>query len=110
MHSSPVTDRTPLIRKLESNFRLSDAERHALENLPMHVMSLKADQDIVRQGDRPSRCCLLLEGFACTHKMTGEGKRQIMNFHMAGDLPDLQSLHLKVLDNSIATLTPCRVG
>src|SRR3712207_4139041 len=33
-----------------------------------------------------------------------------MAFHIAGDIPDLQSLHLKVLDNSIGTITPCKVG
>jgi CRP-like cAMP-binding protein len=33
-----------------------------------------------------------------------------VNFSIAGDIPDLQSLHLKTLDISIGTLTPCRVG
>jgi CRP-like cAMP-binding protein len=100
----------PLIRKLESIFRLSDDERTALANLPMQVMDLRADQDIVREGDCPSRCCLVLQGFACTYKVTGVGKRQIMAFHIPGDIPDLQSLHLKVLDNSLGTISPCKVG
>ena len=52
----------------------------------------------------------ILSGFACTYKMTGDGKRQIDSFNIPGDIPDLQSLHLKVLDNSIGTLTPCSVG
>jgi CRP-like cAMP-binding protein len=64
----------------------------------------------VREGDRPSRSCLLLDGFAATYKMTGDGKRQIMAFHVPGDIPDLQSLQLRVLDNSVATLTACKVG
>jgi CRP-like cAMP-binding protein len=106
----PAANQNPLIRKLESNFQLSDEERAALENLPMQVQTIKADQDIVREGDRPSRSFALLEGYTCTYKMTGHGKRQIHAFHIAGDIPDLQSLHLKVLDNSIITLTPCRVG
>ena len=100
----------PLIRKLESIFTLTDEERDALVSLPMQVADLKADQDVVREGDRPSRSFVLLEGFACTYKVTGEGKRQIMAFHISGDLPDLQSLHLKVLDNSVGTITPCKVG
>jgi CRP-like cAMP-binding protein len=33
-----------------------------------------------------------------------------MTFAIAGDIPDLQSMHLKVLDSSIGTLTTCRVG
>jgi CRP-like cAMP-binding protein len=99
-----------MIRKLESVFTLTDDERKALKNLPMQVMVIKEDQDIVREGDSPSRSCLLLSGFACTYKVTGQGKRQIMAFNIAGDIPDLQSLHLDVLDNSLRTLTPCRVG
>jgi CRP-like cAMP-binding protein len=98
-----------LIRKLESIFTLTDDERDALTNLPMQVADLKADQDVVREGDRPSRSFALLEGFACTFKIVGEGKRQIMAFYIAGDMPDLQSLHLKVLDNSVGTITPCKV-
>jgi len=100
----------PLIRKLESIFTLSDDERHALQELPMQVVAIKADQDIVREGDRPSRSCLLLSGFACTYKVTAQGKRQIVSFNLPGDVPDLQSLHLKVLDNSVSTMSQCSVG
>jgi len=99
-----------MIRKLESIFSLDESERTALLNLPLQVTMLKADQDIVREGDRPTRSCALLEGFACTFKMTAEGKRQITAFHIPGDIPDLQSLHLEVLDTSLATLTPSKVG
>jgi CRP-like cAMP-binding protein len=99
-----------VIRHLESSIKLSDDERAAIKTLPMQVTQIRADQDIVREGDRPSRCFALLEGFACTFKMTGDGKRQIVAFHIPGDLPDLQSLHLEVLDVSIGTITPCTVG
>jgi len=101
---------SPLIRKLESIFSLDENERTALLNLPLQVTTLKADQDIVREGDRPTRSCALLEGFAAMFKVTAEGKRQITAFHIPGDIPDLQSLHLEVLDTSLGTLTPCKVG
>ena len=110
MASALAPDYNPLIRKLDSIFTLSDDERQALESLPMQVTVIGKNQSIVREGDRPSRCFLLLSGFACTYKLTGQGKRQIMAFDVPGDIPDLQSLHLKVLDNSVGTLTPCRVG
>ena len=73
-------------------------------------MPIKADQDIVREGDHPSRSCLILSGCACTYKMSKNGKRQIVSFNLPGDIPDLQSLHLEVLDNSLGTITPCSVG
>ena len=100
----------PLIRKLGSVFTLTDDERQALEGLPMQVAVIKDRQDIVREGDSPSRSCLILSGFARVYKMTVHGKRQIVSFTIAGDIPDLQSLHLKVLDNSVATICPCTLG
>jgi CRP-like cAMP-binding protein len=99
-----------VIRKLESTFSLSDEEREAVLRLPLQVAEIRADQDVVREGDRPSRCFAILEGFTCTYKFTGTGKRQIMAFHIAGDIPDLQSLHLKLMDNSISTVARCKVG
>jgi CRP-like cAMP-binding protein len=110
MHSPFHPDFNPMIRKLESVFTLTDDERHALQKLPMQMVAIKADQDIVREGDRPTRSCLLLSGFACTYKVSAQGKRQIVSFNLPGDIPDLQSLHLKVLDNSIATISPCQMG
>src|SRR4051812_2108610 len=77
---------------------------HALQTLPMQVVAIKTDQAIVREGDSPSRACLILSGFAATYKMTGDGKRQIVSFNLPGDIPDLQSLHLTVIDNSISTI------
>ena len=101
----------PLIRKLESQgLRLSDEEQAALLGMPMQVESIRADQDIVREGDRPSRSCLILEGYAAMYKVTPSGKRQIVAFHLPGDIPDLQSAHLEVLDTSLGTLTPAKVA
>jgi CRP-like cAMP-binding protein len=110
MQNSFEPRENPLIRKLSSIFALTNDERQALLGLPMQVNVLKDNQDVVREGDRPSRCCLLLSGFACTYKVTGEGRRQIVAFNIAGDVPDLQSLHLKILDNSVGTLSSCRMG
>ena len=110
MHATSNSHYNPLIRKLESIFVLTDDERQVLETLPMQVVAIKENQDLVRAGDRPSRSCLVLSGFACTYKMTVQGKRQIVSFNLPGDIPDLQSLHLRVLDNGISTISPCRIG
>src|SRR3954452_23340813 len=88
-HSNP--DLHPLIRKLESIAPVSKDEREAIAALPITVRDLKADADIVRDQDRPSQCCAILEGFACRYKLLPGGRRQIMSFHIPGDIPDLQS-------------------
>ncbi len=98
------------IRKLESIATLTDEERAALMRLPMQVRDMRPDQDIVREGDRPSQCCLVLEGFTTSYKLRPNGKRQIVAFHIAGDIPDLQSLHMEVMDVNLSSVSACRVA
>lgn len=99
-----------MIRKLESIGQLSAAEKAAIALLPMDIQELAENVEIMTEGDRPSRCCLLIEGMACRFKVLGGGERQIMAFHTPGDIPDLQSLHLTTMDHSVGTLTPVTVA
>jgi CRP-like cAMP-binding protein len=99
-----------LIRKLRSISPLGEDEKRCLATLPLSSASFAADQDVVREGDRPSSCCLVIEGFVCRYKLTQTGKRQIFSFHLPGDIPDLQSLHLRVMDHSLMTLTPSKLA
>jgi CRP-like cAMP-binding protein len=96
---------TPLIRKLDSIDKLSHTERSALQNLPVKIRSIEARHDILHEGDEASQCCFVIEGWVCRYRMLSEGRRQILSFHIAGDFPDLQSLHMAVMDYSLATLT-----
>jgi CRP-like cAMP-binding protein len=107
--SEPALNR--LVRRLEVDTSpLSQEEKNAILRLPVTIREIGADQDILREGDRPNQCCLVLEGFQCRYKMLRDGERQIMSFHVAGDIPDLQSLFLQVMDHSLGTITPNRVG
>jgi CRP-like cAMP-binding protein len=99
-----------LVRKLESIADLSDDDRRALLDLPVIVRDVDDNQTIVHDGDRPTSCCLILDGFTCRYKLLSDGKRQIMAFHTPGDIPDLQSLFLDVMDHNIGTLAPSRVA
>ena len=101
---------TNLLRRIDPIDVLSDNDKYALLSLPIQIIQLRAGQDIVRQGDRPNRSCLLIDGFASASKLTGEGNRQITSFYISGDIPDLQSLHLRVMDITFSTMTTCRVG
>ena len=107
---SPQSMTHLLLRKLTSIATLDDEDQIAVDRLPLQLIDLKADQDIVREGDRPSRSCFLLSGMACWFKVTGEGRRQILSFQISGDLPDMQSIHLATLDSTLTTISPCRVA
>ena len=109
-HAERPPERHHLVRKLESIAPLTAEERQALLDLPMTVRSYARGEDIVREGDIPSECCLVLEGFACRYKLLPDGRRQIMAFHTPGDMPDLQSLHIGVMDHSVAAMMPTRAA
>jgi CRP-like cAMP-binding protein len=105
-----AADSNPIIRKLETVFSLSDGEREAILALPVQEKQIGPRQEIVREGSRPTRSFVVLDGVACAFKITGEAKRQILAFHIVGDIPDLQSLHLEKLDISVSTISPCKVA
>ncbi len=100
-----------MTRKLESIFDLTTEERRTVEDLPVRIRDVKAGEALVREGDRPTHCCLVMAGLACRSKLVGdEGGRQIMSFHISGDVPDLQSLHLHVMDHDLGMLQAGKVA
>jgi len=108
--SNQSAEHERLIRKLESIADLTAEEKDAVRALPLSVKDVPADYEIVVEGARPSQCCLVLDGFACSYKMLPTGARQIMAFWIAGDVPDLQSLLLKTMDHSIGSIVASRLA
>ena len=102
--------RRALVRRLDLVADLDDDDRGAIMDLPVIVRDVEADVDIVREGEEVHQCCVLVEGFTCRYRDTRDGKRQIIAFHVPGDIPDLHSLHLNRMDHSFASTTRSRVG
>lgn len=100
----------PLVDKFQRLFHLTPAEHQSLAALQIRPVTVASGQDLVREGDRPSRCVVMLAGLAGTSKVNESGKRQITAFHLPGDMPDLLSLHLEVLDSDIRTISACIVA
>ncbi|MGI4939510.1 MAG: Crp/Fnr family transcriptional regulator [Janthinobacterium lividum] len=98
-----------LLQMLERFGRLTDGERRLVEDVNPTVKQIEGDCDLMREGDRPSRFVMFLDGLACRYKTMEDGRRQILAFHMAGDLCDVAGLHLKQLDSTTRTLTSAKV-
>lgn len=94
-----------MVRRLERRSPLTQADREALLGLPHNVKKLPASAHIVRDGDSPDFCTLLLSGFAYRYKLTGEGGRQIVSLHCAAEFLDLQNSFLGLADHSVQMLT-----
>jgi CRP-like cAMP-binding protein len=101
---------TALLTKLTLSNHLDGADVQAIQRLPIRIRDVKARHVIVADGDRSTECGLLAEGFAFRSKTTPDGERQTVSMHIPGEIPDLQSLHLNVMDYDLIALTPCVIG
>jgi CRP-like cAMP-binding protein len=99
-----------LIRKLERSDVLSDEEKDVLERAFTRIRDFRADEDIVREGDRPTESCIIVEGWAARYKVLPSGRRQISAIHISGDFVDLHSFLLKTMDHGVVTLAPTRIA
>lgn len=100
----------PLVKEISLHARLSDADRQAVLGLPCRIRQLDAAAYIIREGDQPVHCCLLLEGYAIRQKVTGTGARQILALCIPGDAVDLQNTFLSISDHGVQMLTRGKVA
>lgn len=105
-----ATALAPLLRKLERQSPLSGDDRAAILSLPYKLRSVPPGTHLLRDGDRPDHVTALLSGFAYLHKLTGEGARQIVSIHIAGDIVDLHNSLLHASDHNIQTLSAAEVA
>lgn len=99
-----------MIRKLGRLADLSEDDRRALASLPYRIANVPAGNHLIRQGREATECCLLVSGYACRHKLSAAGARQIVSFHIRGDVLDVQHLLLAVADHNVQTITDSAVA
>ena len=100
----------PMVHKLQYWRVLAPDDQAALMALPYRLVTLRPQEYVVREGDRPRTSCLILSGFAFRHKVAGNGGRQIFSIHMQGDLADLQNSLLGVADHNLQALTTLEIA
>ena len=99
-----------MVRKLETHAVLDVEDRNALMALPYTLRTYEPSSYLVREGDVPEQCAVLLSGFAYRQKLTGAGMRQIVSLHIPGEALDFQHLFLDVADHNVQTLTRAEVA
>jgi CRP-like cAMP-binding protein len=102
--------RAALVRRLQISSGLSQEDIREIQELPITVKDYPAERAVVRDGERATECCLIADGFCMRSKTISDGKRQILSLHIPGEIPDLMSLFLHVMDHDLSTLTPCTLG
>ena len=90
--------------------RLPPDDLAALRALPFARRTIERDGLIIREGERPTTCNLLLAGSAFRQKVVRNGARQIVSFRFAGEFVDLQSCLLEVNDHGVQALGSCELA
>lgn len=109
-HRTPTQAVDLLVKTLGRHSTLSIRDERALRKMHPRVSTVEKDADIVRQGDRPDVAVMVISGMLARYHTTHGGDRQYLSLHIAGDLPDLQSLFLGVMDHSLCALDQAQIA
>ena len=94
---------------LEAFADLPPRDRASIERLAVgNVRELGPRRDLIREGERPRAVSLILDGWACRYKQFADGRRQIVGFHIPGDLCDSSLAVVEAMDHSIGAVTRLR--
>lgn len=99
-----------LIRKLDRLHPLSPADHAAIRMLRVRIHSVHPLETLVRHGDIVRECSLLIQGYAFRHKVAANGGRQIVSFHIPGDVLDVQHMLLTKADHNVQTITEALIA
>lgn len=95
----------PLVDKLAAYLTLTPAEHAFLAELHEPRRKLARHRDIIVAGRRYDQLFILCSGVVSRYKVLPDGKRQILNLGLPGDLIGLPSSLFDVAVNSVSALT-----
>ena len=98
------------LRQLEAQGPLPAEDRALILGLPCRLRRLDAGSYLLREGDVPAHCSVLVTGYAFRQKVTGSGARQILSICIPGDAVDLQNMFLDISDHGVQLLTQAKVA
>ena len=99
-----------LLARLKQHSSLSRRDEDVLAELRPRTERALRGADIVRQGDKPKASVFVLTGMVARYHTVASGQRQYLSLHIAGDLPDLQSLMLGQMDHSLCALDEAEIA
>jgi CRP-like cAMP-binding protein len=95
--------------RLASIVELSPGDLELLANMPSSICHYGSCHHVLKKGDHPNHCCLLLQGYLCWQDVDNH-HGQITSIHVPGDVPDLYTVHDPHIDFDLVTLRPAVVA
>jgi CRP-like cAMP-binding protein len=101
----------PLNLRLQHYLELTNEDHAALDRLAREpVREVPARRDLIREGESPRMAYLVLSGWGCRYKALPDGRRQIVDFLVSGDLCDLEIYLSRQMDHSLGAVTALKVA
>ncbi len=101
---------SPLVRKLNMLMPLTEGERATLACLESAIRRIPARGALFVQGEPFGRVFVVRDGWAMRFRTLSDGRRQITNFAIPGDIIGLYANLLEVADHSVGALTDVEVA
>jgi CRP-like cAMP-binding protein len=101
----------PLNLRLQAFAELTSEDHAALDRLVRGpVREVPARRDLIREGETPRSAYVVLAGWGCRYKALPDGRRQIVDFLVPGDICDLDLYMLRQMDHAIGAITQLKVA
>ena len=95
----------PFVARLRNFADLTAPDIDSLRGVIETELTVKKRRDLVLDGYEFSKLCFVKEGFAARYKLLRNGKRQIVNFVLPGDIVGLPGSFLDRAANSVIAVS-----
>jgi CRP-like cAMP-binding protein len=99
----------PFVTRLRNLVELSPPDLRSLRAVIETELKVKKRRDLVLDGYQFSKLGFLKEGFAARYKLLRNGKRQIINFLLPGDIIGMPGSFLDRAPNSVIAITDVKL-
>lgn len=99
----------PFVKRLRTFIDLSDGDLNSLWRMLDAEQVIKKRRDLVIDGYEYRRLCFVETGFAARYKLLRNGKRQIVNLVLPGDVIGLPGSFLKKARYSVVALSDLKL-
>jgi CRP-like cAMP-binding protein len=102
--------RSSLAQKLAQFVTLSPAEAEVLEDLQSTIRIVRHSREIISQGRRYDGLLMMVEGVAVRYRILRDGRRQVLNIALPGDLIGFPACFFERAPYAISALTDTVMG
>lgn len=101
---------TPLIRNLGRFIALTDDGAIYLDGLLSDRIELRPRRKLVDEGRPCERFFIVISGWLAEYRQLRDGRRQILNFRLPGEVLGIESLLYQLALHSVTSLTNCTIA